>query len=172
VSKTCVFEPVCGVLCILNVFCAIKMDFQLPMQNRYEILAGRENGAPDYSNSNRTITRQDFVNSSFEDKMVHMFDELRFIRNEQVNCSMGINFVHQSVVQVNDKLTKVISTTNTQFKLLKTLAYRSVDMEARARRNNHIFRGFVENAGESCNELLLDFLKNRLDIRAPDNYFF
>jgi len=79
-------------------FCAIKMDFQLPEQNRYDILAGQENGVPDYSNSNRTITRQDFSNSSFEDKMVHMFDELRFIRNKHVNCSMGINFVHQSVV--------------------------------------------------------------------------
>ena len=143
------------------------MDLNVPVQNRYDVLAGRENGGPDcFSNSNRTISRQDFVKSSLEDKMVHMFDELRFIRNEQVNFSMGINFVHQSVVQVNDKLTQVISTTNTQSELLKTLAYRSVDMEARARRNNLIFRGFVENVGENCYDLLLDFLKNRLDIES------
>ena len=43
-------------------------------------------------------------------------------------------------------------------------------MEARARRNNIIFRGISENRGENCYQLVRDFLKNHLDIDSDRMY--
>ena len=75
-----------------------------------------------------------------DNKLIHMFDELRFIRQEQVNSSLAINSFHRQMNTVNEKLNKVIHVTNTQTDIMKTLAYKSVDMEPRSRRNNLIFR--------------------------------
>ncbi|KAH3794779.1 hypothetical protein DPMN_148317 [Dreissena polymorpha] len=129
-----------------------NQDFCLPIQNRYGVLSD----PPNYVGCNQTgqtgqmlsqVSRQDFAQSSLDNKMVHMFDELRFIRNEQVNCSRKLSRLHDTVANVTDKFCQVVSTTNAQTRFLKTLAYKSIDMEARARRNNLIFRGFIENYG-------------------------
>jgi hypothetical protein len=45
-----------------------------------------------------------------------------------------------------------------------------IDLEARSRRNNLIFRGFVENRGENCFTVIQDFLDNRMDIDPRDVY--
>jgi hypothetical protein len=72
---------------------------------------------------------------------------------------------------MNEKLVEVIHTADSQSQFMKTLAYKSIDAEARSRRNNLIFscvRGFVENKGENCTSLILDFIENRLTIRSND----
>ena len=60
--------------------------------------------------------------------------------------------------------------THSHLTFMKTLAYKSIDLEARSRRNNLIFRGFVENVGENCLNLLQDFLRNRLGIYTENIY--
>jgi len=60
--------------------------------------------------------------------------------------------MHQTVSAVNEKV-KVIKTTNAQSDFLKTLACKSIDMEARLRWNNLIFRGFIENYGQDCTQM-------------------
>ncbi|KAH3713010.1 hypothetical protein DPMN_072773 [Dreissena polymorpha] len=145
-------------------------DFCLPVQNRYGVLSD----PPYYVGGNQAgqivsqVSRQDFAQSSLDNKMVHMFDELRFIRNEQVYCSRELTRLHDTVANVTEKLCQVVSTTNAQTIFLKTLAYKFIDMEARALRNILIFQGFIENYGENCTQVLHDFLKNQLDI---DNQF-
>lgn len=71
---------------------------------------------------------------------------------------------------VNDTLNQVIHVTNTQTSFMKTMAYKSIDLEARARRNNLVFRGFVENTGENCTVIVRDFLQNRLAIDSRHLY--
>ena len=44
------------------------------------------------------------------------------------------------------------------------LEYKSLDMEARSRRNNLLFGGFPEEKGENCLDIISDFLKTHLDI--------
>lgn len=145
-------------------------DFETPVQYRFDILAERESRAQGECTNQNNITRQDFARCSLDDKMLHIFDELRFVRDEQVNCSRGMMYLHKTVQNMNDKMNQVIETTNTQTDFLKTLAYKSVDTEARSRRNNLIFRGLAENYGENCTQLILDFLKNHLDI-DPHNVY-
>ncbi|WAR11517.1 hypothetical protein MAR_025697 [Mya arenaria] len=71
---------------------------------------------------------------------------------------------------VNDKLNQVIKVANSQTDFMKTLAYKSIDLEARSRRNNLIFSGFAENAGENCTSIIRDFLHNRLSIDSGHIY--
>ena len=54
--------------------------------------------------------------------------------------------------------------TNSQSEFIKTLAYRSIDIEARSRRKKLIFRGLSENRCENCFQLIRDFLANHLDV--------
>ncbi|KAH3698188.1 hypothetical protein DPMN_085707 [Dreissena polymorpha] len=131
-------------------------DFCLPIQNRYGVLSDPPNNVGENQSDQivSQVPRQDFAQSSIDNKMVHMFEELRFIRNEQVYCSRKLTRLHDTVANVTDKLSQVVSTTNALTRFRKTLAYKSIDMEARARRNNLIFRGFIENYGENCTQVL------------------
>lgn len=70
---------------------------------------------------------------------------------------------------VNEKMGQVVHMSNAQLALMKTLAYKSIDQDARSRRNNLVFRGIAENFGENCLQLIYDFLRNRLNI-AGDVY--
>ena len=144
----------------------------IPVQNRFNMLATRENvsDAAGHKATTPSVSRDDFESSTMDNKLIHMFDELRFIRQEQVNSSLAINSFHRQMNTVNEKLNKVIHVTNTQTDIMKTLAYKSVDMEARSRRNNLIFRGFIENAGENCAYIIRDFLQNRLEIDSRQLY--
>jgi len=90
-----------------------------------------------------------------------VLDEIRYTRNEQVS---GFNRFESSVKQVSDTLSKVVETTNKQNELLKTLAYKSIDLEARSRRNNLIFHGFYEHQGENCFQTVRGLLRDRLDL--------
>lgn len=145
------------------------MDFTVTTQNRFESLAERGNGECTIS-APKGINRSDFEKSNMENKLVHLFDELRFIRNEQVSCSLGMNVLQQTLGSVNERLNQVALVTNSQTDFLKSLAYKSVDLEARSRRNNLVFRGFIENYAENCFSILRDFLSNRLDIDASRIY--
>ena len=54
--------------------------------------------------------------------------------------------------------------------MLKTLAYKSIDLEARSRRNNLILWGLAENVNENCFVVIRDFIKNELDLNADKMY--
>ena len=63
-----------------------------------------------------------------------------------------------------------IQATNRNTDILKTLAYKSIDQEARSRRNNLIFWGLAENLREDCFVLIRDFFQNQLDL-DPDRIY-
>jgi hypothetical protein len=68
------------------------------------------------------------------------------------------------------KVGQVIDVTNSQTELLKTLAFRSIDIEARSRRNNLIFRGLPEKIGENCFDLIFELLESSLAMNTSDIY--
>jgi len=146
------------------------MNFSVPTQNRFEILQGREESSSKLTMDNMNISRQDFIHSSMDNKLTYMFDELRVIRNEQVNCNRGLQMFEKTISGIDKTLGQVIQVTNTQTDFMKSLAYKSIDIEARSRRNNLIFRGFSENRGENCFQLIRDFLSNHLDMDPRDLY--
>lgn len=163
------------------------MDTLIPTQNRFALLnellsepGFGENGnvvnqTPTNSVDTRQIpsngiNREMFEHSDMNNKLLYIFDELKFIRNEQVSCSRGLVTFQNSLGSVNQRLNQVSTATNFQSELLKTLVYKSIDLEARSRRNILVFRGFMENYGEDCFGLLRDFLRNRLDIDSNNVY--
>ena len=99
-----------------------------------------------------------------------MFDELRCIRHEQVNCNRGLARFEKYISAMQHKMEQVVQVTNNHTDFLKTLAYRSIDMEARSRRNNLTFRRLSENRCENCFSLIRDFISNHLDIDSGQMY--
>ena len=71
---------------------------------------------------------------------------------------------------MEEKLGQVVQVTNAQTDLLKSLDYRSIDIEPRSRRNNMILRGISENRGENCFQLVRDFITNHLDLDSSNMY--
>ena len=92
---------------------------------------------------------------------------MRF-NQEQMTRGM-MNFEH-SIRCVNDKLCEVIEVTNKNSNVLKTLAYKSIDLEARSRRNNLLFWGLFETYNENCFFVIRDFIKRHLDLDADNMY--
>lgn len=119
------------------------MNFGIQTQNRFRILQDSDEMDCDKNQvpCSMNITMDDFVNASFEHKLNYMFEELRGIRMEQVNCGHRLASFEQSLTGMSEKLVQVANVTNSQSEFMKTLAYRSIDIEARSRRNNLIFRG-------------------------------
>ena len=64
----------------------------------------------------------------------------------------------------------VVTATNRNTDLLKTLAYKQIDLEARSRRNNLIFWGIHEQFGENCFQLIREVITNRLDLDGRSMY--
>ena len=65
------------------------MDFTAPTQNRIATLGERDMDESTILQS-EGINRHTFEDSTMDSKQVHNFDELRFIRNEQVSCSRSL----------------------------------------------------------------------------------
>ena len=114
--------------------------------------------------------RSVFALSNGEDKLNIMFDELVHIRNSQDKMYQGMLTFQNCFMNIGEKITQVIQTTNRNTDMLKTLAYKSIDIEARSRRNNLIFWGLVENHSENCFALIRQFIKNELDLDADRMY--
>jgi hypothetical protein len=69
-------------------------------QNRFQIFTERGIRG-EQKKDNLEFTRQDFIDSSVDNKLLHMFDELKFIRNEQVSCSRSLVDFKKYLVQVD-----------------------------------------------------------------------
>ena len=155
-------------------------DFELPTENRF--IADRvgemtRDGFQMAGKRRRTNTGQSdsehrsvFSLSNGEDKLNIIFDELVHIRKSQDNMYRGMLSFQNSFMNIGEKITQVIQTTNRNTDMLKTLAYKSIDIEARSRRNNLIFWGLVENRNENCFALIRQFIKNELDLDADNMY--
>ena len=108
--------------------------------------------------------RDIFTNSSSENKLNMIFNELQQIRLSQETANRGMRTFQNYYTSMNEKLGHVVDVTNTNTSVLKTLAYKSIDMEARSRRNNLIFWGFFETPNENCFSIIREFITDNLDL--------
>lgn len=107
-----------------------------------------------------------FMDSSSTDKLNLIFNELQVIRGNLEQMSRNVLNFQQSYRLVNNKLSEVIEVTNKNTNILKTLEYKSIDLEARYRRNNLLFWGLLENPNENCFQIIRDFVHRHLDLDA------
>lgn len=123
-----------------------------------------------HSEENACETRDLFVRSSTEDKLNIMFEEILCIRGIQEETNKGMLTFQNGFKFMNEKMAQIVEVSNRNTNTLKTLAYKSIDIEARSRRNNLIFWGFVENYNENCFTIIRDFISQRLDLNADTMY--
>lgn len=65
---------------------------------------------------------------------------------------------------VTNAITHMEHTVNLQEDRITVLEYKSIDSEARARRNNLLFKGFPESRSENCPAAINDFIQRELGI--------
>ena len=111
-----------------------------------------------------------FMQGSPDDKLCFIYDELCSIKGMQEQMNRGMLDFRKEFRYVNEKLGQVIQVTNKNTNMLKTLAYKSIDQEARSRRNNLVFWGISENYGENCFQIIRDFIRQHLDLDAGKMY--
>lgn len=148
-------------------------DIGFPVSNRYSVLS-TSNMADTTANAQhmwrdvQNDIRSEFVKGTVDEKLLVIFDELKFMRHEQIDCNRGMIKLQSQVNHMSEKLGQIIHTTNEQSDFMKMLAYKSIDLEARSRRNNLIFRGFPEYATENCTFVISQFLHRTLEIHPDD----
>ncbi|MCG8034647.1 MAG: hypothetical protein JAZ03_21090, partial [Candidatus Thiodiazotropha taylori] len=111
-----------------------------------------------------------FMNRSADQKLNMIYDELKYIRENQEQMNRGMLHFQHNISAVSNKLSEVITVTNRNSNVLKTLAYKSIDLEARSRRNNLIFYGLLEVVHENCFAIIRDFINRHLDLDADNMY--
>lgn len=163
-----------------NVICSMNNDFEMPTENRFMALHKEEmarDGFQIVNKRKRTNTGQSdsdsrsiFMLSSSDDKLNIIFDELVSIRKNQEQTNRGMLSFLNSFRSMGESINQVIQTTNRNVDMLKLLSYKSMDLEARSRRNNLIFWGLAENYHENCFFLIRDLLKRQLDLDADKMY--
>ena len=116
----------------------------------FQAVKRRRNSTDQDQNSEQCVNGiNKCVNGTSEEKLNFICEELCPIREGQDRISRGMSNFQQGFRYMNEKLCEVIEVTNTQSCVLRTLAYKSIDLEARSRRNNLIFWGILENPGEN-----------------------
>ena len=116
------------------------MVFRL-LKGEETIRRRRNNTDQDQNNEQCVNGINKCVNGTSEEKLNFIYEELCLIREGQDRIRRGMSNFQQGFCYMNEKLWEVIEVTNTQSCVLRTLAYKSIDLEARSRRNNLIFWG-------------------------------
>lgn len=112
------------------------------------------------SEKNDQITKEQFKVMNTDDKLVTLFEMMSSVKplSERLNT-------------VESTLFTVITENQERDVRLKTLEYKSIDQEARSRRNNLIFRGFPEvGLNENCEDTLALFVEEYLELDISNIY--
>lgn len=100
------------------------------------------------------ISTDSFRKMSTDDKLVSLFE---------IMTSFGS--MNTRVSDLEDDVHALLSLNNASERRIKLLEYKSIDLEARNRRNNLIFRGHPEVMNtDDCESIILTFLSERLNI--------
>lgn len=113
-----------------------------------------------------TGTDQNFSQLSIDDKLSHMLEKL----NNLEQSNQQIAKFSQGLSAVQEKVNVVERRADSHELLLKTLAYKSIDTEARSRRKNLLFHGLAESKNERLVDLMRDFLWQEMGLDSDDLY--
>ena len=80
----------------------------------------------------------------------------------------SIESIAQGLNQTNETVENVTRRTDYHEQCLKVLAYKSIDLGARSRRNNLLFHGLVESPNENVHEKLGEFLWTEMGLDIDD----
>ena len=118
----------------------------------------------------RNTSGHSFENVSVDNKLSIIFDELQYIKKGQEITQHMVKSAYELSKDSCTKLNQVANVTNKHTDILKIIAYKSIDLEARSRRNNIVVWGFLETQNENCFELIRNFLRANLDVDSNSMY--
>lgn len=98
-----------------------------------------------------------FKQMGTDEKLLVLFNKLSIVECKQNSFNAVMSPVH-------DKVEIVENCVNIHVRKIQMLAYRSLDLEARSRRNNLVFRGLTDCQSENCKELVIGFIKDELGL--------
>ncbi|KAH3734421.1 hypothetical protein DPMN_040861 [Dreissena polymorpha] len=107
------------------------------------------------SSTKEPLSEFDIANTG--EKLSTIFDEILNLKVEQASSHEIIASTHEYMKLACGKIVNICNVTNKQSHLLKTLSYKSIDLEARGRKNNLIFRGISESRYENCATRVFEF---------------
>ena len=90
----------------------------------FQTVKGKRNNT-DYSEERQLGT---FLNNSFDQKLNLIYDEMRGMKEVQEKMNRGMLHFEQNIRCVFNKLDEVIDVTKRNSNVLRTLAYRSIDL--------------------------------------------
>ena len=150
-------------------------DFNVDVRNRYEMNSGWGHG--DFqvvdraskrkrirTGSSSSITPAHFYNLTTDDKLSALFDLMTNVQLTQNRAFSEIQSIKYSISGAYDKAEHVGKRVDVHARKLRMLSYKSIDLEARSRRNNLVFWGITENVKRGCEDLILDFLTHEMRI--------
>ena len=85
-------------------------------------------------------------------------------------CVQDVKLTNERLLQAEQTVNELRNTGLVNKDRINMLAYKSIDSEARQRRNNLVFWGIPESLSEDCLVVLNDFLSNHLNL-DPDYIF-
>ena len=161
-----------------------RPSYTIGTQNRFEMDDGRgdpwivegSRGKRKKLNSD-SLNSECFVKLSQDDKLICLFnnlnrnyEKLNEIESTQKKCSEDTQYVNKRVDSMCQRTGRVEKFIDTHTSKLKLLAYKSIDLEARSRRNNIIFWGITEKSEIDCKTLILNFIEDELDLDTSNVY--
>lgn len=144
-------------LCSQNRFSSLDKRVGLDSGNEWR------NGQRNKRRRNNTgsVDLDTFSSMSNEGKLNALFSK---IINIEENQSAGTNRLANIIGTAHAKVVKLEESSIKHNEQLKILTYKSIDLEARSRRNNLIFHGLADVINENSKDLILEFLENELDV--------
>lgn len=148
----------------LNEWVGCSMGVQDPTEQMDWVAA--QNKRRRFNTGTSGIEQSNFSTLSIDEKLSHMMDKLNSL--EDTNQTL-VKF-SQSMNTVQGKVNSIENRMDGHELFLKTLAYKSIDLEARSRRRNLLFHGLAECRNEKLTELLRDFMWKEMGVDSDDLY--
>ena len=112
-------------------------------------------GSPSVSSEFQIMDKAQFKTLSMDDKLVTMFETM----------TEKFGSMHGRMQTVETEVRGLNSKYEVHDSRIKLIEYKSIDLEARSRRNNLIFRGHPENVeNDDCTSIIRRFLDTKLNI--------
>lgn len=122
------------------------------------------------NSSGTAFTSVSFDKKSIDAKLSLIFDELQSIKLGQDGTQKMVAATYEATKLACTRLNQVAMVTNKQSELLKTMAYKQIDLEARSRRNNLVVWGVVERQNENCFQVVRQLIESNLGLEADNMY--
>lgn len=130
-------------------------DFTLVRKRQRRNTSGRSNIAPLSAFQNRDL---EFDQFSVDEKLSTIFSTLTCNQNKVMQLERKMN----TIIKMTQRMECMATVMNSYDNRLKLLEYKSIDNEARARRNNLLFKGIPETRDENCKSIICKFLEEKL----------